>query len=46
MGYRNLTKSDKEEIKRRIQSGERPDSVASYYDISEFEAMKIAGLLR
>ncbi len=50
MGYRNrgrnyLTKSDKEEIKRRIQSGERPDSVASYYDISEFAARKIAGLL-
>lgn len=44
-GRNYLTKSDKEEIKRRIQSGERPDSVATYYDISEFAARKIAGLV-
>lgn len=44
-GRNYLTKSDKEEIRRRIQRGERPEVVAQYYDISEFAARKIAGLV-
>lgn len=44
-GRKHLNKQDKEEIKRRIQSGERPESVAQWYNISEFRAMQIAGVL-
>lgn len=44
-GRNYLTKSDKEEIKRRIQAGERAEVVAGWYNISTFQAMKIAGLL-
>lgn len=44
-GRKHLNKQDKEEIKRRIQSGERPETVAQWYDIAPFTAMKIAGML-
>lgn len=44
-GRKHLNKQDKEEIKRRIQKGERPESVAKWYDIAPFTAMKIAGVL-
>lgn len=43
-GRKRLNKQDKEEIKRRIQRGERPSTVAEWYNISEFAARKIAGL--
>ncbi len=45
-GRNYLTKQDKEEIKRRIQAGERAEVVANWYDIVPFTAMKIAGVLR
>lgn len=44
-GRKHLNKQDKEEIKRRIQKGERPETVAQWYDIAPFTAMKIAGML-
>lgn len=45
-GRNFLTKQDKEEIKRRIQAGERAEVVAGWYNIAPFTAMKIAGVLR
>lgn len=40
-----LTKGDRQDIKERIGRGENPASIAEYYNISEFAARKIAGIL-
>lgn len=45
-GRNYLNKADKEEIKRLIQSGTSPETVAKWYNIAPFTAMKIAGMLR
>ncbi|MCM1159353.1 MAG: hypothetical protein NC300_11325 [Bacteroidales bacterium] len=45
-GRNHLSKTDREEIKRRIQRGENPEAVAGWYNIAPFTAMKIAGVLR
>lgn len=44
-GRNHLTNEDKEDIKRRIQRGENVLLVADNYNISEFTARKIAGVL-
>lgn len=45
-GRKHLTRTDKEEIKRRIQAGERVEVVAGWYDIAPFRAAQIAEVLR
>lgn len=44
-GRNRLSKQDKEEIKRRIQEGENPESVAAWYNIAPYTAMKIAEVI-
>ena len=42
---RRLKTTDKEEIRRRVQQGENPASVAAWYDVAEHTVRLIAGLI-